>query len=552
MSDAESPRRATPIESLAAVAVILAVAAPFAAPWAIASWRWAARHADEPRRLARLRSVFTIGAAFSAVIAGRWYTEAWWAMTAPLSGASSTRAWWWNLLALVVIAPPVGLAAGMWGRTRWLALLAAHPINGRAHAEAEAERIRELRARHAHADADAPLVLDDLPVLGAYLDGDNKSDRWVTLPTGAAHIVAIGATGSGKTQSLLRLAAAHLALGWQVVVIDAKEDPDTARAFAAHARRTGLPRRTVRTWPQDGPMDLLRGDGAAVRDRLMATAAWTEPYYRAVASTLLTLVCDDPDGPPRSLSELVERLDPVALRTRWAGTPRGPVAAGIKDPDIQGVRFRFFSLAAELEVIGATSPDGDGWSWEDATAAWVTLPTSTRASTAGAFGRAALVDLIAYLRDLHRRDATRPILLIVEELGAVVSADPSTALLVVEALERARSARCRTVVSVQTIEGLGDTDARARILHGGAAVLAHRMPAPEPVSELAGTRWALEASLGVDAEGRMLDAGSVREQHTYSLPPDTLRRLPVGHAVLVHDSRWTHVAVPMLSTDRAS
>ena len=55
------------------------------------------------------------------------------------------------------------------------------------------------------------------------------------------HLVVVGGTGSGKTETLLRLAhgaAAHL--GWQVLYIDAKGDYANAQRFVDTMRDAGV------------------------------------------------------------------------------------------------------------------------------------------------------------------------------------------------------------------------------------------------------------------------------------------------------------------------
>jgi len=278
----------------------------------------------------------------------------------------------------------------------------------------------------------------------------------------------------------------------------------------------------------------------------MACAAWSEPYYRAVASTVLTLVCDDAAGPPTAPRGIVDLLDHRVLKTRWSGTSRAAVAAALDPKLVQGVCYRYFSLISDLEAIGAVSAEGGGWSWEDVDAAYVTLPTSTRLEIAGAFGRAVIVDLIGYLRDPGRRPDNRPILLVIEEVGGIVCADEITGNLVIEAFERARSARVSCILSCQTPEGLGDPQAQARLLHGGAAILAHRMADPEPIATLLGTQMGFEASLGVTSGGALLDQGSLREQHQWTFSPNEIRQLPVGHALLAHAGHWSLTAVARL------
>ena len=549
--NANDNRTLTASEIIGAAAAIFALLVPLGLPAAVAGWKWMAAHvhdrkAIKSRSIAVAISVALLTLATISVYAHEWSVLA----NALISGANM-----FDLLIAVVVMLPlstaVGYGAGMAGRVVWLSIRTRHPLEGRAIADKEATRVRELRADLSKRTKDVPLLSDRMPVLGVRLDGVGD-ERWhvgdfTRLDTSVAHVVAIGQSGAGKSESILRIAAAHMAAGWRVFCIDAKEDHAMAERFRSTSIKNGIDPARALTWPRFGPIDLFRGPAHAVADRLMACAAWTEPYYRAVAATLLLLTCEDPTGAPVSMDEVVQRLDPIAIKTRWAGTERARIAAHLTASDVQGVSYRYFDLAASLFSIGGIARQGGGWSWEDVDSAWITLPTSTRPGAAAAFGRALLVDLTSYIRDAERRTDHRPILLIIEELGAIVSADPSTALLVIEAVERARSANVRAILSVQTPEGLGDIDARARILHGGPAVLAHRMVQPEPMVELCGTTYGHESSLGIDSEGNYLDRGSVREQHQYRLPPARLRELPTGQAILIHRGCWSHVAIPRVS-----
>jgi hypothetical protein len=535
---------ATFISSFAAILTLFVVAFPLGLPVAVWAWRWRRDNARDWRTVIWPLAGSAVALAAFTLLALHSYLADWLTIAHAITKTPGGEAILPALARMAPLSVPAGVITGVCARDAYIAHRKRHPIEGRAIRDKELERDRAHRAR-VGMKSPLPLTRDGDPILGVHLDGDPDQawvkGRMLALPASASHIVAIGATGAGKTQSILRLAAAHLELGWRVIVIDAKEDYDTSRDFHQLACANGIPDTRVRVWPSAGPVDLFRGNPTAIRDRLMACAGYTEPYYRAVAGTLLTLVTKDTPA-PGSLTEVVSRLDQNALKSRWAGTDNAAVAAGLKPDDVQGVRYRYYDLDRQLVSIGAVAQVRGGWSWEDADATWVTLPTSTRADAAAAFGRALLVDLIGYIRDRSRRD-DRPILLIVEELGAIVSGDPETARLVIEAFERARSANVRTIVSVQTPEGLGQPDAQARILHSGASILAHRMPAPEIISNLLGTGYGLEASLGVDRQGVLLDAGSLREQSQYVLSPNALRRLEIGQAVFIHGHKWSHVAV---------
>ncbi len=547
----QQSREWTATECALAALALLALIAPLATITGVLALRWSRANDHRPRTQRRALAAALTATAAATLLTTTFYAWAW-------------RLWWHALttssfdlmlvpatLAMLPIALPLGVAVGVGGWELWHRQAASHPLHGRAARLRRTERIRANRAAMA-CSAEVPLTASSQPVLGAWLDGEHSaswtSGPWSLLPSDTSHVVALGASGGGKTQSILRVAIAHLALGWQVIVIDGKEEPATAAEFARlaanHARRIG-------TWPGPHSIDLFRGEAGTQRDRWMAAMNWTEPYYRSVANSILTLAFDEPTGPPRSAPELLSRLDLAHLKATWSGTPRGPLAAALTPSELQGIRHRTFALLNDLASLGAipSNTTGSSWSWEDSDAAWITLPTSTRPEAAAALGRALLVDAISYLRDPARRRINRPVLLIVEELGALVSADPLTANLVIETVERGRSANVRCIVSAQTPEGLGDISDQARLLHGGAAVLAHRMPNPEPVVKLLGTKLDFEASLGVADTGELGAHGSLREQHQWRVHPDVLRQLPIGHALLVHAGQWALVAIAQLKPD---
>lgn len=529
-------------EIFAGITAALALAFPIATLFAAFTWRW---RRDKARDLSsKRREVMITVASFGVALTffSGAYSSGWSSVAHFVIGGHAEHSLFVALILMVPLSVPVGLIAGALGRDFYIWQRKRHPIHGRSIRELEAKRDRTHRAQLA-TTGDIPLVVDGNPILGVTLNTNrDKTDQLTVIPEAASHIVAIGASGAGKTQSILRIIAAHMQMGWRVIVIDAKEDYGTGAVFADIARNNGVSRLRTKVWPAAGPVDLFRGPPSAIRDRLMACAPYTEPYYRAVAGTILTLV-SSATHKPTNFDDVLKSLDHTALKAMWAGTPNAAVAAGLVPSDVQGVRYRYFDLGSQLVSMGAVAYVPGGWSWEDCDAAWITLPTSTRTEAAAAFGRALLVDLISFIRDKERRD-DRPILLVVEEMGAIVSGDPETARLVVEAFERARSAQVRTIVSVQTPDGLGPPDMQNRILGSGAAVLCHRMPMPEIVCNLLGTTYGLEASLGVNRAGDLLDAGSLREQSQFVLPPDLIRQLPVGHAVFIHGHHWCHVAVP--------
>jgi hypothetical protein len=109
----------------------------------------------------------------------------------------------------------------------------------------------------------------------------------------------MGAPGSGKTVTLNRIAyGVATTSDWQVIVVDAKGDPDTQRQFASSMRHAG---RDVHLFPRQG-YDAWRGTGREITNRLVQLIDWADEgggaYYRDLATNLVRLTCTAPDGPP--------------------------------------------------------------------------------------------------------------------------------------------------------------------------------------------------------------------------------------------------------------
>ena len=277
-------------------------------------------------------------------------------------------------------------------------------------------------------------------MLGPWLDGDAgaeaKSGPWAVVPETAFHLLAVGATGAGKSVMIERLVMAALARGERVVFLDGKQSATAGPSLAAQAAAVGVPRHRIRLWPEGGPIDLLLGQPQEVLDRVHAMSTYGEPYYETVARSALRLVVDHPKGQPRTFGELMARLDLTGLKAAYVGTPMASVVASLNAELVGGIRLRYHGLEAALAKIGAISSDParTGWTWEDADVSYISLPTATAPVVAAGFGRSLLLDLLAYQRDPERRKDSRPMLLVIEELGALLGDDPTMARGVVEML----------------------------------------------------------------------------------------------------------------------
>jgi hypothetical protein len=427
----------------------------------------------------------------------------------------------------LVAVVPLGLTRG---------ILAAPILQTLMHHRNEHEATRHYRelseARRGRTQAQRTVGRSDWPepdgrtVLGIPLAG--TIPNWRLAPRGRPVIAApldvwrrqsliAGETGSGKTVTALTLAAEALRGGWDVYWIDGKADPATAASFLTIAAVAGIDADGTRQ-----PLDGWRGDPEAIVNRLLATQAFTEPYYEGIARTVLRMAVGN--QPPRTFAELVSRLDKRALRRTGRDDP-GAVEAmrSLPDKDVAGVRARYDGIAWAV----GTTLDGT-WSYEDTRAAYVPVGRPENRHQAAEVGAFLLEDILHWA--LARKGRDRPALVIVDEFSKL-SDRPGAA---VDLVERARSFNVAVVLIAQTWASLGPDDTiRNRLAGTVGTVIVHQLKQPDEVAALAGTEWVLQRT----EQTRTLDhtgLGSQRAGNRYVVHPDDIRRLHQGEAFIIH------------------
>jgi hypothetical protein len=327
--------------------------------------------------------------------------------------------------------------------------------------------------------------------------------------------VVIGATGSGKTETVLRIARGAVAdLGWRVYYIDAKGDPRTMDRFAAAMQAAGAGR--IKTFPT-APYDGWRGDPLALLNRLMAVEDFTEPYYRAVTKVMLLEAVTSPLGPPAGSEDLLDRLKSDTTREgkgTWA-------------------RYRAFFGVLDGQLDGS-------WAYEDADAAYLLLKGVSLHEEAAGLGRF-LVEDFAHFVSQRKKPEVR-VLLIIDEFSAL-SAQADAANL----FERVRSLGAAIVVTSQSYGGLGA--AADRILDAAGGLICHQCPDPERLAERAGSRRVVESTLQIDTASGPTGLGSLRKQDVYRVHPDRIRQLDVGEAYVISGGRAARVSVTPIGQD---
>jgi hypothetical protein len=350
------------------------------------------------------------------------------------------------------------------------------------------------------------------------------------------HVLVCGATGSGKTETLLRLAwVVAKSTEAPVFYLDGKGDRDTARRFCALMSDAG---RSTRVFPVDA-FDGWRGEPHEIQGRLMQIVDYATvgpaSWYRDIAKTTLGLVCTHPQGPPRSSREALARMDLPLLR----GVHPGSSAAGaLSETQVNQVRLRYEAFFGQTRGVL-----DNGWAWEDTPAAYLLLDSLALREETNGLARFLFEDFAHYFTS--RKPHGQFCVLIVDEFSALAGNAGMAGR-----VEQARGFNTSLVLAPQVVSGMGDPVEAARIIGSVETVICHRVNTPEEIIALAGTRRVIEYSSHYAIDGATGE-GSARMQHQYKVDPNYVRSLPPGAAFIISRGRAMKAQVaqaPQLTT----
>lgn len=407
---------------------------------------------------------------------------------------------------------------------------------------------------------------------GTYAVGVDEAGGVVRLPLGTdqgRHSLLIGATGSGKTTTMMSAIRSHLDADFGVVLIDAKGDPDTTDLL----RRAALAdNRPFYSFSLDGDSHhwnpLAHGTPSEKADKLIAAEEWTEPHYKRLYQRYLLnlFTAIDGRGDQADLATVVELLHPerFALYAREISQPQ--VAAQIdgylaaltdqERRDLAGLRNRLALLTesehGELlrsvidEDARADDPNQLRADEIDLYAAIrqravvvFSLNTSRYPETAKLLGAALFQDIKGVAGLIQSQSGPNvPAAFFVDEFGAF-GADHILGL-----FQRARSASISLMLATQELADLRriDPEFQDQVLGNVEVVIAHRQTVPdsaELVAKVAGTRnvwihtfqteqpWVHGPDIG------QTGLGTKRRGEEFVVAPGTIKALPVGDAIVV-------------------
>lgn len=453
--------------------------------------------------------------------------------------APRTADWWTYLLWLWLITLPFAPALAI-----LLNVLLPKHAETRLAEQEYAKTARDKRTvRGAQKRAlDAPDAVTDQRgqpaiVLGALISGDLhdwQHGQYLTFPEAVLreHAVAVGASGSGKTETLMRIAAlAAKVYGWQVFYLDAKGESDTAARFLVAMEAAGLT--NVPYFPAQ-KYDGWRGDPRALVNRFHSVETYSDKYYYNVATNVLSLAFNAPVGKPTTHEELVDRLSIERLRELYKGHHKASKVERLRPIDVHGVYQRY---AGFFDALG-DQLDGH-WALEEVQAAYFEINGTAFRNEAAAFGRYMMEEIAHYVTE--RRHPHQRVLVIVDEFSAI-SATADAANL----FERVRTFKTSVIVSSQSYAGLGNE--AERLIGAAGTTIVHRCADPDELVKPAGTVQRYEQSLQTK-EHTTTGRGTIRTKETLRVDPNAVRKLGTGECFVEARGCADRVQITPLSID---
>jgi len=443
----------------------------------------------------------------------------------------------------------------------------------------EAAQAQTGKGMYAHAMNDA--TVDAAHPNGGIRLGVFKTNRRkafdLTVEELGLHTFLPGATGSGKTTTLERLADGAMASGGGLVIIDCKGGSlgATARKLAT---RHGLPFIVV---DPDDPTTVgynpCTGSPSDVANKLIGSFAFGEAgeIYKQVGMNVIPLVVKglNATGVPITLLTIADSLDANGLRILAKkvddltpdadDTTSDPKTVELRaladqlknfvgDGDIagkngvSGLKFRLGAL-----VQGSFGPlfsVAKPLDWDSVFASpsvvYVSLPVTAASEDVELLGRVIIQDLKQVcgrrLRSVANGTASiAPTLIAIDEFAALKDAKQ-----IIDLLLQARQAKLPLVLSTQLLPQ--DPDLRSAVLQAGL-LIAHRLQAAdaEEIAAQFGTSPSWKVTHQIDWETATTAKGTIRDVDEYVVHPNTLRQLPVGTAAVrsVQTARWGIVEV---------
>lgn len=412
---------------------------------------------------------------------------------------------------------------------------------------------------------------------------DERGQRVLQTDAEAAtHTFVVGASGAGKTTTLMSRLRDALQNGQGTIIIDLKGSQDIPQRAYELATRTN---KKFQHWviqptnePYRGPAPegpayydpLGRGDATRRKDLLIGSREWTETYYRDEASAYAQLafrvLIANPSKEEISVLEdflslltperLHERAIPLATQREHQGTVAS-VNALVNEKISDGKKKSIENLRTQIDLLFNSTAgqhlriDSDRErrndidlfrSAHDGDVVVFSLDASNYPELAGMIANLLIQDLKTVSSELRNDPIERPFQVIVDEFSAIGSDN------IIGLVSKSRDAKMPVTLSTQA---LGDLTRESpafkdQIIGNISSYIIHRATDygdAEVFASLTGKEKKQKFNEGVAYESGIMSTGSgtgkgtLTEMEDYVVSPSVIQSLGAGEMVYVSRAR---------------
>jgi hypothetical protein len=399
--------------------------------------------------------------------------------------------------------------------------------------------------------------------------GKGNQQTFVSTDEVATHMIVMGTTGSGKTVTLKNIMGGLAAVGWDVIVVDLKEDTQRGglRDFMhEYAELHVLPFQELALSNTNGKywFDPISGLGRdEMRDTILSLMEFDDQHWQALSKNLLgqtiALLFNanliDPVKYPtptmRDIADLLQDGSTLSARTRPHRALLKSVLPGYADSDYASIANpsqdeakTAGSFAAKIQGLYVTeagqrilSRNADQVQLDVTHAGftYIGLDSNGKRDLTKIVSSAVLQRMNVYVSERNTgtnqtRGEVKPKVLIIDEAGGV---DRD---IVVALLERARSANIAVVLATQSPSSWksGRTDDWGRITNNTNMAIIMRQGNPDEAeicADYLGKREQYTVSQKV-TDGELAEGGSAKLGYEYHIHPEEIRELGQGEAIM--------------------
>lgn len=383
------------------------------------------------------------------------------------------------------------------------------------------------------------------------------------------HTVIVGATGSGKTTVLGSLFEYDCEQKHPILIIDPKGNDETIELLKRKAVSCGVPEDKFKVFNLANPQKSLRynplkhGTATQIKDRLMGSLTWSEPFYKTQAELFLIQLLEICAALKKeiSISKIIEAMEvkdfilDLKEELKKSGLSKElelrlnqniNAIAKISASDLSGLRAQLISLNP-LEFDNLLSPDENAEridlleALNNAHILYFSLNVMNYGETAPVIGRLLLQELKSLTSQIHSKSVVaknKYMSIFIDEFGSFAFK---------EFIDWQKMCRDVGFAIHLFFQGLADLnvvspDFKSQVQQNCITKIILRCDDPEEAdfwASVAGTKDAIEQSYQVEDSGFMqtrTGMGNQRNTKEMAVEHDVFKQISIGQAVLIQKS----------------